>query len=709
VSTSKALALTALLSACSSAEQPRAHIAIVLGSPKSAALRPVYDWSIAAVNEAGGAGGRTLVAKYITLSDEVLHSTEAQEAIANELLADPDLVAVAGTFSYAMAPKLVAAQTPYITPETGDDDVFRAFARGGYVWRTLESDSTQLWFMLAEAKGRGEKRGQSETRVALLASSDAYGDTFFDWYGFHASELGLDALPPVQYDQERERCEGPVDRVLAQGAPDFLIAAPSGRDPVAEATCIVRALKARGAASAVLLADSAYTPALLSSLGADAEGLSGFRAAPDPVSGFAEAFTTKTGLAESPEHAANALDAIALIAYGLEKSSGQGRAALDLAMRAVVDGRGTPTRWSDFGQAMHLIREGQAPDVAGASGDLSFDRELYTDPTESFFDRWQVQGGAFVTTHHVTTATEASPNVYTQSAVTRGLKMLAPSASVSSGGSPGLPPVRDRWALVIATSGGWANYRHQADALAHYQALRTNGFDDAHIVLITVDDLASSPENTLPGQVINQPGGPNLRVGLVNDDVGTALTPEQLMDVLEGKADPALPQVLASTADDNLYLFIVGHGGPEGPYLGMDTRAPSVDPAHFLDPFLLTRTIARMKQDGKFRRMLIAVDACHAGVLGPAIEAARVPDVLLLAAAAQAESSFSTNYASELGTWTADEFAFQLVEAVRAPELTLADLYARLYQRVLGSHVQVANQVNFGDLRTIRLDEFVRR
>jgi glycosylphosphatidylinositol transamidase (GPIT) subunit GPI8 len=712
------LVVTAVLclGACSrsEAQKPTAKIAILIGSPgsKSSTLRPVYDWAIAAVNEAGGAAGRRFEATYHELDNATMQSPAAQEALATQLLAEPDLVAVAGLFSFAMAPKFVAAKVPYITPETGDDDVFRAFHEGGYVWRTLESDSTMLWFFLAEAKGRGEKAGQAETSVALLTSTDPYGQTFFDWYGFHATELGLKAFSPVQYDQVAESCEGHVDRLLQQGTPDFVIAVPSGPDPVAQATCMVRTLRARAPAATVMLADSVHVPALLTSLGADAEGLIGYHAVPDPDGGFGEAFTSKTKLAHPPEHAANTIDAIALLAYGLEKSGGVAGKDLEAGMRAVVDGRGAKARWDQFGSTMAAIRAGESPDISGASGALSFDSQVYTDPMATFYARTVVEAGAFKTTHVVTTETESSPSAVSRSAVTRGLKALQESNLPPSRGSADLPPLAENWALVVATSGTWKNYRHQADALAHYQALKANGFDDDHVVLVTMDDLASAPENLRPGEVANAADGPDVRSGAVADYRAKSLTASQLMAVLAGDSDPDLPEVLHSQAADNVYVFIVGHGGLEGPYIGLDASAAErIDDEDdtIISPTLFSQTVARMKRKGQFRRMFIVVDACHAGVLGPSFAGLEIPDVILFASAAAPESSFSANYSSRLKAWTADQFSFSLLQNVVQPVLSVHALYGRLYQQVSGSHVQVANEANFGDAAQIQLSEFVTR
>lgn len=229
-------------------------------------------------------------------------------------------------------PKFVAAGVPYITPESGDDDVFRAFSAGGFVWRTLESDSTQLWFMLADAKQQAQAMNKPKPTVALVTANGAYGSTFFDWFGFHAIELGLTPVPPVAYDQDMETCESYVARAVTGGAPDFLIGVPSGADPIGQARCIVEEI------------------------------------GPDPASGFTEAYMARTG-SSPPDHSPNAYDAIALLAYGLEKAGGKGRKALDAGMRAVVDGAGPKTAWNAQGiaQALALIRQGQQPDITGAS------------------------------------------------------------------------------------------------------------------------------------------------------------------------------------------------------------------------------------------------------------------------------------------------------------------------------------------------------
>ena len=60
----------------------------------------------------------------------------------------------------------------------------------------------------------------------------------------------------------------------------------------------------------------------------------------------------------------------------------------------------------------------------------------------------------------------------------------------SEGNNNVYPQLLDKWALLIAASTGWGNYRFQADDFAMYQILKKHGYDDKHIILICEDDLA---------------------------------------------------------------------------------------------------------------------------------------------------------------------------------------------------------------------------
>ena len=50
------------------------------------------------------------------------------------------------------------------------------------------------------------------------------------------------------------------------------------------------------------------------------------------------------------------------------------------------------------------------------------------------------------------------------------------------------------WAVLVAGSNGWYNYRHQADVCHAYQILHKNGIPDSHIIVMMYDDLAKNKQ-----------------------------------------------------------------------------------------------------------------------------------------------------------------------------------------------------------------------
>jgi glycosylphosphatidylinositol transamidase (GPIT) subunit GPI8 len=46
------------------------------------------------------------------------------------------------------------------------------------------------------------------------------------------------------------------------------------------------------------------------------------------------------------------------------------------------------------------------------------------------------------------------------------------------------------WAVLVAGSKGWYNYRHQADVCHAYQILHKNGIPDTNIIVMMYDDIA---------------------------------------------------------------------------------------------------------------------------------------------------------------------------------------------------------------------------
>lgn len=91
------------------------------------------------------------------------------------------------------------------------------------------------------------------------------------------------------------------------------------------------------------------------------------------------------------------------------------------------------------------------------------------------------------------------------------------------------------WAVVVAGSNGYYNYRHQADACHAYQILHKHGIPDENIIVMMYDDIAHNRENPTPGIIINKPDGPDVYEGVPKDYTGHAVTPKKFLEYLTRK------------------------------------------------------------------------------------------------------------------------------------------------------------------------------
>jgi legumain len=128
----------------------------------------------------------------------------------------------------------------------------------------------------------------------------------------------------------------------------------------------------------------------------------------------------------------------------------------------------------------------------------------------------------------------------------------------------------DNWAVLIAGSNTYSNYRHQADVYHSYQLMLKGGFDPERIITFAYDDIASHLTNPFRGKVFNKPTyknpGEDVYHGVKLDYTKLAVTPEHFQAVLEGNksavAGKGTGRVLESTSEDNVFIFFSDHGAP---------------------------------------------------------------------------------------------------------------------------------------------------
>ena len=215
---------------------------------------------------------------------------------------------------------------------------------------------------------------------------------------------------------------------------------------------------------------------------------------------------------------------------------------------------------------------------------LDFDAETLTSALRTVYTHWTVVEGKFVMLDY--TSSDGSGRTARNRAswewnvlvdeVERDLeKTKTISVDYES------ETAKSRWAVIVAASYGWANYRHQADALYLYHLLKNlkepkDRYDDDHIILILADDIATGWRNKKPGEIYARLNGENLYTNDVQIDyLLSELTSDDMVKIMKGETidvttrstdkelHPKLvetPTALNTDKDADILWFWSGHG-----------------------------------------------------------------------------------------------------------------------------------------------------
>uniref|UniRef100_A0A1D1ZHI9 Vacuolar-processing enzyme n=1 Tax=Anthurium amnicola TaxID=1678845 RepID=A0A1D1ZHI9_9ARAE len=164
-----------------------------------------------------------------------------------------------------------------------------------------------------------------------------------------------------------------------------------------------------------------------------------------------------------------------------------------------------------------------------------------------------------------------------------------------------------RWAVLVAGSSGYKNYRHQADVCHAYQIMKKGGLKDENIIVLMYDDIAYNEENPRPGIIINHPQGENVYAGVPKDYVGDDVTVNNFFAVLLGNRSGLTGgsgKVVESGPDDHIFIYYADHGGPG--VLAMPTY-----PYLYADD--LVDVLKRKHVSGSYKSLVFYLEACEAG------------------------------------------------------------------------------------------------
>lgn len=189
----------------------------------------------------------------------------------------------------------------------------------------------------------------------------------------------------------------------------------------------------------------------------------------------------------------------------------------------------------------------------------------------------------------------------------------------------------ERWALIVAGSRGWFNYRHQADVCHSFHVLQNHGIAEDHIVVMMFDDIANYTDNPFPGKIINQPHGEDVYAGVPRDYVGDDVTPENFLNVLQGKDMKGVGtgKSIRSGPNDHVFVYFADHGGT-------GIIAFPDDVLHVSD---LNKALQKMHDKKHFSQLVFYMEACESGSMFKDVLPTNI-DVYAMTASSYNESSW---------------------------------------------------------------------
>uniref|UniRef100_A0A023GN93 legumain n=1 Tax=Amblyomma triste TaxID=251400 RepID=A0A023GN93_AMBTT len=247
------------------------------------------------------------------------------------------------------------------------------------------------------------------------------------------------------------------------------------------------------------------------------------------------------------------------------------------------------------------------------------------------------------------------------------------------------------WALLVAGSNGYFNYRHQADICHAYHVLHNHGIPDERIVVMMYDDIANSTENPTPGIIINHPDGKDVYAGVPKDYTGDLVTPQNFLDILQGKkVQGGSGKVIASGPNDHIFVNFADHGAP-------GLIAFPNDDLH-AKPFI--KTIKKMHKQRKFAKMVIYIEACESGSMFDGLLPKNV-NVYATTAANPDESSYACYWDEKRQTYLGDVYSVNWMEDSDREDLRKESLnkqFSIVKEETNTSHVMAYGDLSIGKL-----------
>ena len=211
------------------------------------------------------------------------------------------------------------------------------------------------------------------------------------------------------------------------------------------------------------------------------------------------------------------------------------------------------------------------------------------------------------------------------------------------------------WAVLIAGSNGYYNYRHQADIAHSYQILTKLGnFPPENIIVMMYNDVVNSSSNPLPGKLYNEPGGVDVYGNISVSYQGESVTAQNFLNVIQGikEGETKKGPVLESRKDDNVFIYYSDHGAT-----GL-VAMPTGDPLYAKD---LIDALNNMYKKGMYSQLVFYLEACESGSMFDGILPNNT-NVFATTAATPSQPSYAYYYNDTLNTYMADEYSIRWMQ-----------------------------------------------
>jgi len=256
---------------------------------------------------------------------------------------------------------------------------------------------------------------------------------------------------------------------------------------------------------------------------------------------------------------------------------------------------------------------------------------------------------------------------------------------------PGQPKL---WALLIAGSNYYYNYRHQADVCHAYQIMHAHGIPDENIIVMMYDDIANNDENPTKGVVVNHPDGGDVYKGVLKDYTGATVTPQNFINVLTGNSAAmkgiGSGRVIESGPNDHVFVNFVDHGATG--ILGFPDGELTVKQ--------LNDALTQMHTQNRYQKLVLYVEACEAGSMFKDVLPNNI-NIFATTASDYDESSYACYYDATRQTYLGDVYSVKWMEDSDAQDIeteTLQSQFQTVKTETTTSHVQEYGDLTIGGL-----------